>query len=100
MSGNRVFFDNPVQGCYVSVDGTDFGIDEPKPFSAQWYSHKLNRAGLRYGVCIWAEIKRIVWASGPCPACSHSDVKIFREALKPLLGQFEFVIADCGYTDT
>jgi hypothetical protein len=32
--------------CHVSVDGTDFRIHEPSPFSPRWYSHKFKGAGL------------------------------------------------------
>jgi len=32
--------------CAVSVDGTDFRIQEPIPFDAKWFSHKFNGPGL------------------------------------------------------
>ena len=40
--------------CLISVDGTDFKIKEPTPFSPMWCSHKFKGAGLHYevGVCI------------------------------------------------
>ena len=40
--------------CLITVDGIDFRINEPKPFSKKWYSHKFHGPGLRYeiGVCI------------------------------------------------
>ena len=39
---------------YITVDGTDFKIKEPTPFSPTWYSQKHNGPGLRYevGICI------------------------------------------------
>ena len=36
----------------VSVDGTDFCIQQPRPFNKMWYSHKFNGPVLRYGVAI------------------------------------------------
>ncbi len=43
---------------------------------------------------------KIVSVNGPWPAGSFSDLKIFREGLKPLLGDHEFVVADSGYPDS
>jgi hypothetical protein len=36
----------------VTVDGTDFRIYEPTPFSPMWYSHKYKGPGLRYEVAL------------------------------------------------
>ncbi len=43
---------------------------------------------------------RFVWASGPWPAGSHSDIRIFRAGLRTKLGTSEFVIADAGCIDS
>ena len=42
------------QNNYVTLDGTDFSTYDEKPFDKNWYSFKLNRAGIRYevGICI------------------------------------------------
>lgn len=34
----------------ILVDGTDFIIHEPSPFSPEWYSHKFRGLGWRYEV--------------------------------------------------
>ena len=34
----------------ASVDGTDFRIQDPVPFSEKWYSYKFKGPGLRYEV--------------------------------------------------
>ena len=81
------------------MDGIDFPINEPSPFSSQWFSHKFHGAGLRYEIGIRVRSARIVWASGPYAAGAHSDVSIFRNDLKNRLAPFEFVIADSGYSD-
>lgn len=65
-----------------------------------WYSHKINAAGLRYEIAVSIQRAQIVSVNGPWPAGSYTDVKIFREGLKTLLLDEEFVIADNGYSDT
>ena len=34
----------------MSIDGTDFRINEPQPFSTIWYSHNFKGPGLRYEI--------------------------------------------------
>ena len=84
--------------CWISVDGTDFRINEPTPFSSGWYSHKYKAAGVRYeiGICIGSG--DIVWVNGPFPCGKWPDLKIFREnGLKDALEPGEMVEADNGY---
>ena len=83
----------------MSVDGTDCPIMEPSPFIPSWFSHKINRAGLRYELGLSGRKANIVWANGPFPCGAFSDVRIFRTRLKPLLGIEEFAIGESGYTD-
>ena len=88
-------------GCYVSVDGTDFKICEPTPWSASYYCHKHNGPGLRYEIAISIYSGKFVWAHGPFPCGSHSDLVIFRSGLKKLLQNAnEKAIADKGYRDS
>ncbi len=74
-------------------------INEPIPFDKSWYCHKFNGPGVRYEVGISIENPKIVWANGPWPCGSHSDLRIIREGLKLKLLLDEFVVADGGYTD-
>lgn len=83
----------------MSVDGTDCPIQEPTPFSSQWFSHKLNGAGFRYEVGVGTGSAGIVWIRGPYACGSHPDLRIYRESLKGMLQQDELVIADEGYKD-
>ena len=84
----------------MSVDGTDFKIQEPGHFDKAWYSHKLKGPGVRYKIAICIETGEIVWACGPFPCGSYPDVKIFRAFLKNLLDRSnEKAIADGGYRD-
>lgn len=85
------------QKCLVTVDGVDFQIPEPIPFSSEWYSHKFCGPGLRYEIAIAINTGDIVWFNGPFPAGSFPDIKIFRNKLKLQLGPGEKIIADRGY---
>lgn len=54
----------------MTVDGTDFCIEEQRLFNREWYSsHKFNGPAVRYeiGVCI-QETRWIVWVNGPFKA--------------------------------
>lgn len=91
------FRGNSTKTCKVTVDGTDCRIFEPKPFNSKWYSHKFKKAGLRYEVAVCIKTGDIVWINGPFPCGQWPDLKIFRRALKYLLGDGEMVEADLGY---
>lgn len=81
----------------MTLDGTDCPIQEPSPFNTKWYSHKLNKAGLRYEVGVCIQTGDIVWINGPFPCGKWPDLKIFRSQLRQLLLPGEKVEADNGY---
>lgn len=81
----------------VSVDGTDFKIYEPTPFSPGWYSHKFKGPGLRYEVALGISTGDIVHINGPFPCGNNPDITIFRKKLKQMLRNGEMVEADKGY---
>ena len=80
--------------CMVSVDGTDFRVEET---GKQWYSHKFKKAGVRYEVGLAIKTGDIVWLEGPLPCGNWPDIKIFRAALVHYLDKDERVEADDGY---
>ena len=83
--------------CKVTVDGTDFRIQEQHPFNSKWYTKKHNGPGVRYEVCTCIQTGWIVWINGPFPCGSWSDLKI---ALNDLVNMFEGderAVADSGY---
>lgn len=82
----------------MTVDGTDFQINEPKPFSSRWYSHKFKSAALRYEIAV-SLAGEIVSIAGAFEAGAYPDLKIFRKGLRNALYHDERVIADCGYSD-
>lgn len=85
--------------CFVSIDATDCPILEPGPFSPQWYSHKLNGAGLKYEVALNIRTGDIVWVNGGLPCGSYSDLKLAREEFVPSLAVGEKALADRTYQD-
>ena len=93
---NRLIGDTG-QRCLVTVDGVDFSIPEPTPWSSIWFSHKFNGAGLRYELAVSIATGWIVAFNGPFECGSWPDLKIFRSLLKQKLGNGERVVADRGY---
>ena len=83
--------------CLVTVDGTDFRINEPSPFSSKWCSQKFNGPALRYELCIAIKSGYIVAYHGPFPAGKYPDITIFRRKTKTALGTVEKAMADKGY---
>ena len=81
----------------VTVDGTDFRIQQPTPFSTKWYSYKYCGPGIRYEVVVCIKTGWIAPYNGPFPCGRWSDIKIFRSLLKQKLFRNEKVIADRGY---
>ena len=82
----------------VSIDGTDFRIQEPKkPFNSKWYSKKFNGPGIRYEVGVSINTGYIVWYNGPYPAGMMPDTKIYFWDLRWILDTSEKNVADKGY---
>ena len=84
----------------MTVDGTDFAIQEPYPYctnnNRKFYSHKFKRAGLRYEFAVCIATGDIIWFHGPFPA-SFPDLTIFQLRLQTKLPLFEKVVADKSY---
>lgn len=83
--------------CTMTVDGTDFAICEPAPFSSRWFSHKFKGPGLRYEVAVSIIGGDIVHTNGPFPCGAWPDIKVFRSVLMNKLAPGEMVEADNGY---
>ena len=85
----------------MSVDGTDFQINEPWPYSKEenkkYYSHKIKEPGLRYEVAVSIQHGDIVWINGPFICGKWNDLGIFRNGLMHYLDRNERVEADKGY---
>lgn len=81
------------------MDGVDFKILEPTPFSTIWYSHKFRGPGIRYEIAINIRTGDIVWTHGGYPCGEYPDLKLAREAYTLLVNPGEMTIADKGYND-
>ena len=83
----------------VTVDGTDFCINEPTPFGSKWNSHKFKHAGLRYEIRICIQTGWIVWVYGPFPADQWTDLNISRLGINKAIAAGEVFVADKTYKD-
>lgn len=88
----------------VALDGVHYKIDEPRPFSTAFSSHKEGgNACLAYEIATYTHKPKIAWLSGPYPAAVQ-DKTIFRKKLKAAIekkqaerGNEFRVVADDGY---
>ena len=87
------------QTSFVSLDGLDCKIDEQKPFSRLWYSHKFKGPGLRYEIGLNMRSGFIVWAFGGYPCGEYNDLKLARELYVLSVNVGEKTVADKGYKD-
>jgi len=85
------------QDIRVTVDGTDFKIQEPKPFDRAWFSHKFKGPGVRYLVAVSVIKGYIVWVDGPYMCGKWPDNKIANEKFLPWLDEEEKYLADRGF---
>ena len=82
--------------CLTVIDGTDVKINEPRPCSSIWWSHKQNSAGLKYEVAQCIATGDIVSFQGPFP-CNVEDRQIFDLFLSAMMLPGELTEADSGY---
>ena len=95
---NRDISTNPSRICKISLDCTDYLIEEPQPFNKQFFSVKFNHAALRYEIAVALYSSNIVWANGPHLPGVKNDLIIYRESLKHvLIANNEMAFADSGY---
>lgn len=87
------------QTCFTSLDGVDFKILEPSPFSPVWFSHKFRSAGLRYELALNVRTGFMVWVNGGYPCGMYSDLRLAREAFVLFLNDGERSLADKVYKD-
>jgi DDE superfamily endonuclease len=84
----------------VTIDGTDFKIREPRPFSSKWYSKKFHGPSVRYEIGICIQTGWIVWVNGPFPCGEWPDIKIAMEDVVYMFEEDtdERAVADRGYS--
>jgi DDE superfamily endonuclease len=85
----------------ITVDGTDCAIWEPKhnnlPKDKRFFSHKKNRAAVKYLVALAIFSPHVVFIDGPFPAGQFNDIAAFRSRLKDKINKGKKVIADGGF---
>lgn len=81
------------------MDGTDCPIQEPSPFSRDWWSFKLNGPGLRYEIGLCIRTGKIVWVFGGVACGTNPDLKLARIKYTEAVILGELTIADKGYRD-
>ena len=83
---------------FLSVDGTHCPIEEPRPFSKIWSSHKLGqKPGVNYQVGLSIYESKVLWVYGPAPPGPLNDIAVFRDRLKHKIPDGKRVIGDEGY---
>lgn len=86
----------------LSIDGTHCPIDEPRPFSTKWSSHKLGgKPGVNYELAVTINHPRLVWVYGPTPPGKMNDIKVFKSKLMNIMKQRlpgRRLIGDSGYS--
>jgi hypothetical protein len=87
----------PGKKCYLTVDGTDCPVFEPRPFNTGMYSKKMQGPGLKYEVAVCIRTGSICWINGPFKASTH-DATIFNNGLSNEIADNEVVEADRGYS--
>ncbi|CAB9525588.1 unknown protein [Seminavis robusta] len=84
-----------------TVDGTHCRIEEPRPFSTDWSSHKFGgKAAVNYELAICIHKPQLAWVYGPTKPGKYNDVSVFRLKLKEKM-EAELpgcrIIGDKGY---
>jgi hypothetical protein len=74
---------------FYSIDGSHCPIEEPKPFSTMWSSHKFGgSAGLNYELGLWIDQPELLWLYGLTPPGSMPDISVFQHAFNQELQNF------------
>jgi hypothetical protein len=85
----------------LSVDGTHCRIQEPRPVSTEWSSHKFGgKAGVNYEIGLLIHKPKLVWVEGYTRPGVENDLMIFRRRLLlalSALGNGRKAIADNIY---
>ncbi len=84
--------------CLVTIDGTDFHLQEPTVFNPRWFSHKFKGPGLCYEVGVCIQTGWIVWINGPYAPGDWSNLAIACYGIAGKLDPGKKHLADGGYS--
>ncbi|CAB9503243.1 hypothetical protein SEMRO_160_G072100.1 [Seminavis robusta] len=83
---------------FMSIDGIHCPIEEPRPFSKKWSSHKFGgKPALNYEFGMLIHKPQLGWVHGPTPPGKMNDLVVFRSKLKAELPAGRRLIADGIY---
>ena len=88
---------------FGTIDGVHCPINEPRPFSKQWSSHKFGgKPAVNYELVVCLNKPRLAWCYGPIKPGKYNDISTFRRKLKRVM-EYEHsglrLIGDRGYRD-
>jgi hypothetical protein len=82
----------------MSVDGTHCPIEDPRPFSKKWSSHKLGgKPSVIYEIDHNINQSKVIWVSAPFPPGQFNNLQDFSQGLKDKIPVGKQSIADDGY---
>ena len=71
---------------FMSIDGTHCPINEPRPFSTIWSSHKFGgSAAVNYEIGLSISRAKLIWLYGPTPPGAFNDLDVARQELIPAI---------------
>lgn len=83
---------------FMSIDGTHCPIQEPRPFSKEWSSHKFGgKPACNYEVGLLIHKPKLIWVHGPTRPGKDNDLEVFRQKLIHELPDDCRIIADGIY---
>ncbi|CAB9500472.1 hypothetical protein SEMRO_84_G044950.1 [Seminavis robusta] len=83
---------------FMSIDGTHCPIEEPRPWSKKWSSHKFGgKPAVNYELGLLLHKPKLAWIHGPTPPGEMNDLTVFRSKLKGVLPEGRRLIADGIY---
>ncbi|CAB9510565.1 unknown protein [Seminavis robusta] len=84
---------------FLSLDGTHCPIEEPRPWSKKWSSHKFGgKPGVNYEFGLLLHKAKLGWIHGPTPPGEKNDLVVFRSKLMHEMPADRRLIAESGYT--
>ena len=74
---------------FMTVDGVHCRIQEQRPFSIIWASHKFgNDPALNYEIGLSIYHNKLIWLHGPIPAGLKNDCEVAKEKLIPAMRSY------------
>ena len=81
----------------MPIDGVHCRIEEPRPFSTKWSSHKFGgKPGVNYELVLRIDKDELLSVVGPIPAGKLNDLSTFRSDLKQRMPLGKKLIGDDG----